>query len=86
MATPNYLGRGQPSADSVSWLSWLGGTPAYKGAGQPSSKTSTFGTAPAYKPAPTVAAPGAMTSTSGDPSACGTGPIAIVIPREVIEQ
>ncbi len=73
MATPNYQGPGQPAANSSSWLgSWLGGTPAYKGAGQPSSTSSGFGgSAPAYKPAP---------------DACGQRPIAIVIPRDVIEQ
>ncbi len=86
MATPNYIGNGQPPADSGGWLgSWLGGTPAYKGAGQPSSKSSVFGSTPAYKAAP-AAGQSAM-STSGDASACGpSGPIAIVIHRDVIEQ
>jgi hypothetical protein len=89
MATPNYLGRGQPAADSGGWLgTWLGTTPTYQGVGQPSSKSSAIGgAAPAYKPAPSsTAAPGAMTSPSAEPNACGHGPIAIVIPREVIEQ
>ncbi len=85
MATPNYLGNGQPPADGGGWLgSLIGGTPAYKGAGQPSSKSSVFGSTPAYKPAPT-GAQSAMTSS--DANACGpSGPIAIVIPRDVIEQ
>jgi hypothetical protein len=80
MATPNYQGQGQPTADSGGWLgSLLGGTPAYKGVGQPSSKSSVIsGSAPAYKPAPSA--------SSADMSACGPGSIAIVIPRDVIEQ
>ena len=84
MATPNYQGRGQPAADSGGWLgTWLGGTPAYQGVGQPTTKASTYGSAaPAHKPAPT-AAPAAVTSPSADGSACGCGPIAIVIPREL---
>ena len=86
MATPNYQGQGQPTADSGGWLgSWLGGTPAYKGAGQPSSKSSAFGGAsPAYRPVSTTGAPAAM--TSADACASGLQPIAIVIPRDVIEQ
>ena len=87
MAIPNYQGRGQPAADSGGWLgSWIGGTPAYQGAGQPSSKSSASGgAAPAYKPA--LANAGSQSPmTSVDMSACGPGPIAIVIPREVIEQ
>ena len=33
MATPSYIGPGQPVGDSGGWLgSWLGGTPAYKSA------------------------------------------------------
>ena len=33
MATPNYKGANQPSANGSGWLgSWLGGTPAYKSA------------------------------------------------------
>jgi len=84
MATPNYQGQGQPAADSGGWLgSWLGGTPAYKGLGQPSSKSSAVGgSQPAYKPAPTA---GAQSAMSADMSACGPGPIAIVIPRDVID-
>ena len=88
MATPNYLGRGQPGADSGGWLgTWLGGTPAYKGVGQPTSKTSAIGgETPAYRPAPATADVPGVTSTSADPNACGPGPIAIVIQRDVIEQ
>ena len=84
MATPNYQGQGQPAADSGGWLgSLLGGTPAYKGVGQPSSKSSVIsGSAPAYKPAPNASS----VMASADMSACGPGPIAIVIPREMIEQ
>jgi hypothetical protein len=53
--------------------------------GQPTTKSSAYGgAAPAYKPAPATAAPDAVTSV--DASACGPGSIAIVIPREVIEQ
>ena len=79
MATPNYLGRGQPGADSGGWLgTWLGGTPAYQGVGQPATKSSaSSGATPAYKPAPATAKPAAVTDTN----ACGCGPIAIVIPR-----
>ena len=84
MATPNYKGPGQPSADSGGWLgTWLGGTPTYQGVGQPTTKASTYGGAtPAYKPAPATATPAAVT----DAKTCGCGPIAIVIPREVTEE
>ncbi len=87
MATPNYQGQGQPPADSGGWLgSWLGGTPAYKGVGQPSSKASAIGgSQPAYKPAPANAAPQGVMTTA-DLDACGPGAIAIVIPREAVEQ
>ena len=83
MATPNYQGQGQPAADSGGWLgSWLGGTPAYRGVGQPSSKASAVGgSQPAYKPAPT-----AQSAMNADTDVCGPGPIAIVIPRDVIDQ
>jgi hypothetical protein len=83
MATPNYKGAGQPAADGGSWLSsWLGGTPAYKGSDKSPSGASS---GPGYKaaPAPTSSAD----VTSADPrDVCGDGPIAIVIPREVIDQ
>ena len=79
MATPNYKGAGQPAADGGSWLgSWLGGTPAYKGTVKlPSSGSS----GPGYK-----AAPAPADVASADSDVCGGTPIAIVIPREVIDQ
>jgi hypothetical protein len=55
--------------------------------GQPTTKTSAYGGgAPAYKPAPATATPAAVTNPSVNASACGCGPIAIVIPREVTEE
>ena len=82
MATPSYKGPGQPAVAN-GWLgAWLGGTPAYQGAGQPTTRTSMFGgESPAYRPVPS----GADAMSAADPSVCNT-PIAIVIPREVIEQ
>jgi hypothetical protein len=88
MATPNYKGAGQPS-NGGSWLgSWLGGTPAYKTAEKGASASSYTGAGPAYKPAPVAAqSPDAVTPASADENdTCGPGPIAIVIPREMIEQ
>ena len=86
MATPNYKGQGQPTANSGGWLGSLmgGGAPAYGGAGQPASKTSGYlaGSAPAYKPAP--AASEATSAT--DPDVCEPQGFAIVIPRQMIEQ
>ena len=91
MATPNYKGTGHPS-NGGSWLgSWLGGTPAYKTVDRGSSNVAGYtGAGPAYKPAP-AAAPSPDVTPSAEQSAdqndaCGCGPIAIVIPREVIEQ
>ena len=97
MATPNYKGTGHPSNGS-SWLgSWLGGTPSYKTVDKGSSYAAGYtGAGPAYKPAPAAVAPAAASAPAA-PSldvnesaeqndACGCGPIAIVIPREVIEQ
>ncbi|HEU0037108.1 MAG TPA: hypothetical protein VFQ53_41145 [Kofleriaceae bacterium] len=91
MATPNYKGAGQPSSNGGSWLSSLvGGTPAYKSVDKGKNASSYTGSGPAYKPAPAAQeSPDAMTATT--PSAdenedCGAGPIAIVIPRQVIEQ
>ena len=83
MATPNYKGAGQPAADGGSWLgSWLGGTPAYKGTAKlPSSGNS----GPGYKAAPAPASSSDVMSAD-QIDACGPGSIAIVIPREVIEQ
>jgi hypothetical protein len=87
MATPNYKGQGQPTANSGGWLGSLmgGGAPAYGGAGQPASKTSGYlaGSAPAYKPAP-AASPAATSAT--DPDVCEPQGFAIVIPRQMIEQ
>ena len=87
MATPNYKGQGQPTANSGGWLGSLmgGGAPAYGGVGQPASKTSGYlaGSAPAYKPAP--AASTAATSDA-DPDVCEPQGFAIVIPRQMIEQ
>ena len=82
MATPNYKGAGQPSSSGGSWLgSWFGGTPAYKSA----NASGYAGAGPAYKPAPATA-DSADVSSADQSDTCGGGPIAIVIPREVIEQ
>ena len=89
MATPNYKGAGQPSSSGGSWLGqWLGGTPAYKSADKRSNASSYTGSGPAYKPAPDLSqSPDAVTTPNAELSdSCGPGPIAIVIPREVIEQ
>ncbi|MBV8758191.1 MAG: hypothetical protein JO257_12970 [Deltaproteobacteria bacterium] len=96
MATPNYKGAGQPSSSGGSWLATLvGGTPAYKSVDKGASHAAGYtGAGPAYKPAPAAAPSPAVTQTA-DPNAAqsaeqseayGCGPIAIVIPREVIEQ
>ena len=93
MATPNYKGAGQPSSTGGSWLGTLvGGTPAYKGVDKGASKGAGYtGAGPAYKPAPANASPD-VTQTdpsvdqSADENVCGRDAIAIVIPREVIEQ
>lgn len=89
MATPNYKGAGQPSSGGGSWLgSWLGGTPAYKSVDKRSGASGYTGSGPAYKPAPAaMQSPDAVTDTSAEQrDACGPTQIAIVIPREVIEQ
>jgi hypothetical protein len=70
MATPSYKGANQPSPNGGGWLG------------------SWLGGTPGYKSA--EKRPGAAATTSTDVAvtsvdACG-GPIAIVIPREVIEQ
>jgi len=92
MATPNYKGTGHPS-NGGSWLgSWLGGTPAYRSVDKGASNVAGYtGAGPAYKPAPAAApSPAAaspdVTQSAEQDDACGCGPIAIVIPREVIEQ
>ena len=96
MATPAYLGAGQPAADNaVSWLGRLasffgGATPTYSGDGQPSSSVSVLGRGtPVYAPAPTqenesndIASAEAQTSCPIDPEALASGHIAIVIPRQ----
>lgn len=85
MATPNYKGENQPLPNGGGWLgSWLGGTPAYKNADKrPSAAAMTNANAAPAAPAGDVAA----SMTAADPNdACGPGPIAIVIPRELIEQ
>ena len=92
MATPNYKGQGQPTANSGGWLGSLmgGGAPAYGGVGQPASKTSGYlaGSVPAYKPAPVVStAPASSAATSdADLDVCEPQGFAIVIPRQMIEQ
>lgn len=86
MTTPIYKGQGQPNGGSGGWLgSLLGGTPMYGGVGQPAQKPSALGTSqPVYKPASSAVTPGDV--ASADANATGCGPIAIVIPRQVIEQ
>ncbi|HEY4243683.1 MAG TPA: hypothetical protein VGM88_27915 [Kofleriaceae bacterium] len=96
MATPNYKGTGQPSSTGGSWLGTLvGGTPAYKSVDKGASNAAAgyTGAGPAYKPAPaSVPSPDVTQSAapavdpSADESMCGRDAIAIVIPREVIEQ
>lgn len=82
MATPSYLGPGQPAADNGgSWLGRLasffggGGTPQYIGKGQPSSSLGYLtGASPAYMPAPAQDAP--MEQADEDArDACGSCPI-----------
>jgi hypothetical protein len=76
MATPNYKGEDQPPPNGGGWLgSWLGGTPAYK-------SVTKKATASATQAAPGEAQMACVEQT--DP--CGPRPIAIVIPRDVIEQ
>ena len=95
MATPSYLGPGQPLASNGSGFlgrlgSVLGGgaTPRYLGEGQPSSSGGFFDSAtPAYVPAPDVdSAPNQEPTTTCascpiDPAAIAAGNIAIVIPH-----
>ncbi len=76
MATPNYKGEDQPPPNGGGWLgSWLGGTPAYKSV----MKKATANAAQA-------ASADAQMASVEQSDACGPRPIAIVIPREVIEQ
>ena len=96
MATPNYKGAGQPSSSGGSWLGTLvGGTPAYKSVDKGASNAAGYtGAGPAYKPAPasapspdvTQGAASAVDQSADENDVCGRGPIAIVIPRELIEQ
>ena len=76
MATPNYKGEDQPPPNGGGWLgSWLGGTPPYRSVEKK----------PAASAAQAAPADGQMVSVE-QLDACGPRPIAIVIPREVIEQ
>lgn len=81
MTTPIYKGGGQPFPNGGGWLgSWLNGTPTYQGVGQPAQKASSLlgGSQPVYQ-----AGPSTDTSQGADGSGCG--PIAIVIPRQLME-
>ena len=94
MSAPTYQGPGQPAASNGTLLGGLLGqsAPAYVGNGQPSSASSggildgLFGSStPAYQPAPLpseqpLAAPPPCPELDPDPF--GSGPIAIVIPRQ----
>ena len=94
MSAPTYQGPGQPAASGGTLLGGLLGqsAPSYTGDGQPSSASSggildgLFGSStPAYQPAPAsseqpLAAP--PTCPELDPDPFGSGPIAIVIPRQ----
>ena len=97
MATPTYLGSGQPLASNgngflgrLGSLFGGGATPQYSGEGQPtSSNGGFFGSAtPAYLPAPEVEPTQSeepsttCASCPIDPAAIAAGNIAIVIPRE----
>jgi hypothetical protein len=88
MATPNYKGAGQPSANGGSWLSSLvSRQPAYKSAEPRASNAPGYaGSGPAYKPAPATAQSPDVATSEDQNEACGCGPIAIVIPRDVTEQ
>ena len=94
MATPAYLGPGQPSSDAdngpLGRLGSLVGTqsPSYVGDGQPSPTNGLLGrSTPAYLPAPTAPSfdPSVVEVTDCpcpiDPAALASGHIAIVIPR-----
>ena len=95
MATPAYLGEGQPSLDNGGGLmgrigSLFGGaTPRYLGEGQPTSSRGILGSAtPAYLPAPEAKPmqsnePRTPCATCPvDPAALAAGCIAIVIPQD----
>ncbi len=75
MATPNYNGEDQPPPNGGGWLgSWLGGTPAYKSAVKKAAASAA------------QAVPADAMASVEQSDACGPRPIAIVIPREVIDQ
>lgn len=82
MTTPIYNGGDQPAPSGGGWFgSWFGGTPTYRGVGQPAQKASSLlgGSQPVYQTGPS-----ADTSSQGvDGNGCG--PIAIVIPRQLME-
>jgi|SRR5687768_18217838 len=95
MATPAYLGSGQPPLDNGGGLlgrlgSLFGGvTPRYVGEGQPTSTGGILGSVtPAYMPAPEAEAkPQSDDSRTCarcpvDPAALAAGCIAIVIPQD----
>jgi hypothetical protein len=94
MSAPSYQGPGQPAASSGTLLGGLLGqsAPAYVGNGQPSSASSggilggLFGTGtPAYRPAPSLSTQASAATPPRpqlDPDPFGSGPIAIVIPRQ----
>lgn len=83
MATPSYLGPGQPAADNGGGLQGRlasffggGGTPQYLGDGQPSLSLGYLtGLTPAYKPAPVVAAPKEQIEDAEARDLCGSCPI-----------
>jgi hypothetical protein len=70
MASPNYKGGGQPTADS-GWLagigSWFGG-----------------GLTPVYKPAPSSLAPSSTSGASAATCADEPEQITVLIPRDLI--
>ena len=76
--TPVYFGDGQPSSASGSFLG--GATPAYKSAppAKPSMETSPYENASSEQQAMAQA----MTACPVDPDPFGSGPIAIIIPRQ----
>ncbi len=87
MATPNYKGANQPLPNGGGWLgSWLGGTPAYKNADKRPSAAAMTTNVGAAQAAPASGDVAVSMTTVQPNDACGPGPIAIVIPREVIEQ
>jgi hypothetical protein len=88
MATPNYKGPNQPTPNGSGWLgSWGGGTPAYISVVKKcASAAMTPGASAAMTPDASAAQAALAT---GDPTVVADssypGPIAIVIPRDVID-